>query len=266
MSDHNNNYHDDNFNLYQAYSYTLLIQLEATSFSYAVVYKNRLLVLAQNRDLQELTDRSQLTDLLTATYKKVIIGLPATGFSLIPESLYSENHVADFAHLLDVQDNEKVFAQPLDDQNVIIYKTGADLVSAAERFNLQNAVYTSKGWIKAIEKSGLQDDNLYLEIGKESVQFLYFSSGKLRFYNTFEFSNEDELAYFASFVAEELSLKPQQTTLVLSGEVNTGDKNINRLSDFFTKVELNSLEILELPDQIASHNILALTALTLCAS
>jgi len=262
----NNNYTDNNFNLYQAYSYTLLLQLEAASFSYAVVYQNRLLVSAQNCDLNELSEPKHLSDLLSATYKNIIIGLPATSLTLIPNSLFSEDHVGSFARFLDVKETEKVFAQTLDDQNTIIYKTDGDLVRAVEKFNLQNTVYTARGWIKAIAKSSPPNDNLYLEIGKDIVHFLYFSSGSLRFYNTFEFKNEDELAYFTAFVAEELNLKPQQTTLVLSGDVSTDDKNMTRLNDFYTKVELNRLKVLDLPGHIASHKFLALAALSLCGS
>jgi hypothetical protein len=257
MNDQDNNYTDNSFNLYQAYSYILLLQVELNAFSYAVVYKNQLLVSAQPK---------QLIDLLSATYKKVIIGLPATGLTLVPKSLYSEDHVADFARFLDVKENEKVFAEILDDQNIIIYKTNGALVNAVERFDLQNTVYTASGWIKAIEKSNPQDNKLFIEIGKSTVQFLYFFQGSLRFYNTFEFKSEDELAYFISFVTGELNLKPQETTLVLSGDITAGDKNMNRLTDFYPKIEINGLKILELPGQIPAHKLLALVALSLCGS
>jgi len=265
MSD-NNNYTDNNFNLYQAYSYTLLLQLEATSFSYAVVNDTHLLVSAQNCDLQELTQPKALNDLLSATYKKIIIGMPASGLTLVPNSLFREEQVSGFARFLDVKDNEKIFAQTLDDVNAIIYKTNENLVSAVEKFGLQNTVYTAKGWIKAIAKSSPPNNNLYLEITKDKVQFLYFALNTLRFYNTFDFKNEDELAYFTSFVADELSLKPQFITLFVSGDVAAGDKNLSRLAYFFPKIELNELKVLELPGQMASHKFLALAALSLCGS
>ena len=139
-------------------------------------------------------------------------------------------------------------------------------MAAVEKFNLQNTVYTAEGWIKAIAKSTPPNDKLYLEIGNNTVQFVYFSNGTLRFYNTFEFTNEDELVYFTSFVCEELNLKPQYTVLVLSGDIDAGDKNMNRLANFYSKIEINSLKVLELPGQISSHKFLALAALSLCGS
>lgn len=265
MSD-TNDYQDNSFNLYQAYSYTLLLQVGLTSFSYAVVDKNRLLVSAQNCDLSELSNPKQLSDLLSATYKKVIIGLPATGFTLVPLSLFSEEHVADFARFLDVKPNEKVLAQQLNDQNMIIYKTDEALLSAVERFNLANTVYTAKGWIKAIAKTNPANSDLYIEAGENTLQFLYFSSGILRFYNTFEFKNADELVYFTAFVTEELSLTPEDTTVVLSGDFSKDDKNMTRLAEFFPNLELSDLKVLELPGQLATHKLLALAALSLCGS
>ncbi|HEY2581504.1 MAG TPA: DUF3822 family protein, partial [Mucilaginibacter sp.] len=216
--------------------------------------------------LNEFTGHGPLTDLLSATYKKVVVGLPATGLTLVPKELFKEDHVADIARFLDVSDREKVFVQTLDDQNVIIYKTDENLVSAIEKFGLQNIVYTAKGWITATGKNKPSDDKLYVEIGKDTVQFLYYSLDELRFYNTFEYKNEDDLSYFAAFVTQQLDLNPKLIKLVLSGDVEKGGKHINRLTEFFSNIELNTIEVLELPEQIAAHKTLALAALSLCGS
>ncbi|MGN6397173.1 MAG: DUF3822 family protein [Mucilaginibacter sp.] len=265
MSD-NNNYTDSSFSLHQAYNYTLLLQVEAASFNYAVVNDRQLLVTAQNCDLQELSQPRTLNDLLSATYKKLVIGMPASALTLIPNSLFQEERVSGFARFLDVRDNEKVFAQSLDDINAIIYKTGDDLISPVQKFGLQHTVYTAKGWIKAIARTNPPNSNLYIEVANDRAHFLYFSLNTLRFYNVFEFKAEDELAYFTTFVAEELNLKPQSITLVISGDVAAGDKNLTRLAYFFPKIELNPLKVLELPGQVQSHKLLSLSALSLCAS
>lgn len=266
MDDNNNIYTDNSFNLYQAYSYTLLLLVEPTSFGYGVVYQNRLLVSAQNCDLDELAHPKQLSELLSATYKKVIIGLPGTSLILVPQKLFRDALVPDYARFLDVKENEKVFAQTLDSENNIIYKTPGYIAAAVEKFGFQNTVYTAQGWLKAIEKSNPPSDNLYIEIGKSQVQILNFSGRTLRFYNIFEFSHEDDLVYFSSVVAEELRLNPQLATLVLSGDISLDDKNMKRLSEFFPKIEINGLKVLELPGQIPSHKLLALAALSLCGS
>lgn len=268
MSEENdhNNYHDNNFNLNEAPGYALLLQVRAASFDYAIIGENRLLAYVQNTSIDEFVNPKHLKSLLSANYKKVIAGLPATGLTLIPNSLYGDDHAAGYARFLDVREDEKVLVQQLDSDNKIIYKTNAAIISAVEKFGLQNAVYTAKGWIKAIADSYPANDKLFLELGDGNAQFLYFSSGKLRFYNTFEFKNPDELVYFAALVCEELNLNNQDITLVLSGNISAGDAQMNRLKDFYPKVELNDLRVAELPDRVAPHKILSLMALSLCES
>lgn len=260
------NYHDNSFNLDQAGDYVLLIQVKTASFDFAVLYNNRLLVYVQDTTVDELSAPRHLRGLLSATYKKVIIGLPATGLTLVPDDLYSDEQVGAFARFLDVQENENVLAERLDSQNHIIYKTGAEIISSVEKFGVQNIVYGAQGWIKTIAGSNPPNSNLYLHIGGHTVHILYFSFGRLRFYNTFEFKNPDELVYFTTLVAEELSLAHEATTVLISGNAAEWDANLTRLKEFYPKVELNNLQALELPAQTAAHKILALAALSLCGS
>jgi hypothetical protein len=264
MGDNTNNYSDNSFNLYQAYSYSLLLQVEPNSFGYAFVSHNRLLVSAQNCEFDELANPKKLSEVLTATYRKVIVGLPATGLTLVPKSLFRADRVADMARLLDVKDSEKVFAQELDDENCIIYKTPAYVAAAVEKFGLQNTVYAAKGWLKAILKSRPYSDTIYLDLGTTHLQIAYFSGNILRFYNIFEFRSEEDLVYCTTLVTDELRLKPQATTLVLSGNIIPNDKNLKRLEDFFPRIELNNIKVIDLPGQLPPYKVLSLAALSLC--
>jgi hypothetical protein len=264
MNDQPNNYTDNSFNLHQAYSYALLLQVEPTTFGYAFVNYDRLLVSAQNCEMDELAHPKQLSEILTATYKKVIVGLPATALTLVPKSLFREDHVNDIARLLDVRETDKVFAQSLDEENNIVYKTPGYIASAVEKFGFQNAVYAAKGWLKAIQKNRPSGDNLYLDFGKNQLHAAYFSGYIIRFYNIFEFKNEEDVVYYTSLVCEELRLKPQYTTLVLSGDIMPDDKFMKRLGEFFPKIELNSIRVLNLPGQLPPHKTLSLAALSLC--
>lgn len=266
MSENNYNYHDDNFSLDKAPGYTLLIQIDKTSFSYAVSDQNNLIALADGHPLDELSNPQELLDLLSANYKKVVIGLPATGFSLIPQAVFNQDKVADLARFLDVKTDEKILAQPLDNRNAIIYKTPESILSAAEDFGVRNTVFTSKGWLNALAKNQPGDRDLYLNINGNTVEIANFSFSKLRFYNSFEFASADELAYFVSLVTDELTIQPAYTYVYISGDVDAGDKNISRLAEFFGKVEINTVKTLALPFEIEGHKILSLAALSLCVS
>jgi len=267
MSEHIYKFRDSNLSLYQVNSgYTLLMQIYPESFSYAITYQNRLMAWATDCALGILDDPGDEHELLTFDYKNVVTGLQSTGFTLIPNALFNEDKVANIARFLDVKPNEKVFAQPLDDDNHIIFKVNQAVVETAEIFGLQKAVFMAKGWVNAIANNHPHDYNLYLNIDNDQLEVLHFTAGKLRFYNTFEFKNPDEAVYYTAFVAKELQLIPKNISVVLSGDIKLGDKNASRLAEFFNGVELNHALPLDLPAEVLPHQILAFAALTLCAS
>lgn len=265
MSEHTHLYTSNDFSLNQAHNYTLLVQADARSFSYAVIFEDQLLMWAENYPLSELKEQRLLGDVLTTNYKQVVAGLASTGFTLMPNSLLDANRVADVARLLDVSDTEKVNVQQLDDDdNTIIYKVDEALISAVNYLDDIKLSHTAAGWISAIANNSPANHNLYLDISGETVAFLYFKDGKLRFYNTFAFKNKEELAYFCAFVAGELQLQPADTTLVISGTIDAADQSFTFLGDFFGQVTLNDVQVLNLPQEIERHKILSLAALSLC--
>src|SRR4051812_7050700 len=116
MSEQTNTFRDDTVNLDQAHYYALLLLVDVDSFSYAVTFKTQLLAYGTNCVLSELAEPQQLQELLTASYKKITIGITGNAFTLVPQAMFSAEHVKDFARLLDVKQNEKVLAQPLDEK------------------------------------------------------------------------------------------------------------------------------------------------------
>jgi len=266
MSEQRHHFTNESLSLNQAHDYNLLLQINANSFNYAITSNKQLLSWVENYPLDELKDPQALRDILTANYKQVIIGLASTGFTLLPNSLFDKDYVVDIARLLDVRDNEDVYFQQVNKYNIIIYKVNQDLTANLSDFDNPAVNYKAKGWITAIGNNEPADTNLYVNIEDDTAEFLNFSDANIRFYNTFTYTNHEELAYYTAFVAQELNLDAQNTTIVISGNVNQTDKCVTYLSEFYNEVKLNTIELLELPQSVDSHKILTLAALLLCAS
>jgi hypothetical protein len=266
MSEQIYTYRNHSFNLDQAADYTLLIQIGTASFSYAITGNKQLLAWDTGCSLNELTNPKELFDELSATYKKIVVGLPANGFTLLPNKLFNKDNLPEYARLLDVKPDEKVLAQQLDDKNMIIYKADEQLAAAAQKFGWDNTVYLYKGWITAIAQNNPLATELYIHTEKDHAYFLNFKDGKLRFYNYFEFKNADDLVYYTSLVTNELGLDTQTARLKLSGGINWEDQHRSRLADFYKEVSFNYLLILDLPGEISSQQLLTLAALSLCGS
>lgn len=267
MTDHIYNYRDPDIGIYQVNDqYTLLLQVYPESVSYAVVHNNKLIAWCEDCNHKILSEPGQSHEFLNYDYKNVVIGLPSTGFTLVPNALYDADKASSIARFLDVKPREKVFTQSFDNENHIVFKASEEVTKKAEKFDLQNAVHIAKGWIKAIESNNPQSYNLYLNFDKSLVEVAWFAENKLRFYNTFTFHNPDELVYYVGLVAKELNLPQRTTNLVISGDINADDKNATRLAGFFNGVDESNLKLIALPATIFPHQVLSLTALSLCAS
>ena len=266
MGENNTIFTDGSFSLYHANTYSLLLSLADRSFSFIVVHDKQIMSSGSNLPLSELDSPQQLKELFASSFKNVVIGLPALALTLVPVKLFNADHSSDFARLLDVKSNEKVFIETLDDNNIIIYKTSALPAKLAEKFELKNTVYDKCGWIKAIAISSPPGNNLYIDISNGKATYLYYFLGTLRYHNTFEFKNEAELVYYTTFVSNELDIKPQHTYLIMSGDINTGDENMTRLKEFYPYVSLNPLLITTVPSEPDAHKYLALSGLSLCGS
>jgi hypothetical protein len=265
MTEQTYTYRDSTLNFNEAGNYTLLLQVNTQGFDYAVVDHGTLVACETNCKLEELTKPDQLFAQLNAEYKNTVIGLPAKGFTLIPTELFDVDHIADIAKILDVKDGENVLAQVLDTDNYIIYKVDERLIASVTSLDIKNIVFAAKGWLAAIERSSPSNGHLFLNFDNGQVEIAYYKGNKLRFYNKFEFANIEELVYFTLLVSNELELKQQNTTLIVSGNITTGDLKYTTLAQYYSNVRLNTIEVAELPGDIRSHQLLPLFALYLCA-
>ena len=267
MSSRNYQYLDHDLNPAMVAEYTLLLLLDTKHFSFAVSNGKKLLLLAEGLDLTELSSPGNDDDLLFRKYGRTVIAVPDLNFTLMPFEVFSPDKVADFARFLDVKPGEKVFSQHLDADNQVLFKTSGALIEMiTEHFDVHDIVFGATGFIKAVAENSPLNHQLFIQINDSQVELLNYNNGKLRFYNHFDFFNEDELAYFTTLVADELQISAEELVLYLSGEVNRDDNNFSRLQKFFPKVEISTISPLKLPSQFASHSILTLTALALCGS
>ena len=266
MTEQTLTYRDEALNLDEAYYYALLIKVASSSFSYAITYKNKLLAYNDDCSLSELTEPLYMQDILCARYKKLIIALPSTGFTLIPKNLFSTDHLAQIGHLLDVQENEQIIAKLLDADNYIVFKLDSQFLEGLKQYGLQNVVFKPTGWIKALAQKNPENHQLFVDISHNKVDIAYFQNFRLRFYNNFDYTNADDVVYYAAMVARELALAPAELSIMVSGALTEEDAVHSLLHDFFGEVSINSSASIELPEHIAPQHVFSLVSLSLCES
>jgi len=267
MNDTLYHYIDPGFNHTQVSNYTLLLLLNPVSFSLAVMHGQKLMVWRKSALLSELNQPGEVQEVLGFAFKNVITGIRSAHFTLVPNELFDNNSVTDVARYLNVHTTDTVFAQPLNADNHIVFKINEAVTMAAARYDLPKALFGAAGWLQAIATNNPLASQLYVNLTDGICEVAYFKQGKLHLYNTFAFTHEDELAYYTIFVCQQLNLEVSTVTVILSGDVEPGDNRYhNLLGNFFNAVELNNIVVANIPETMPKHQLLALTALTQCAS
>jgi len=268
MNDTIYHYIDPGFSHTAVGNYTLLLQLGLASYTLAVMQGQQLMVWRKTAPLSELTQAgSEVQEVLNFNYQDVITGISTPWFTLVPEHLFDTDNATEVARYLDVNLADTVFAQPLDQDNQVVFKTSAALSIAAGRFDLQKVVFAASGWLQVIAANNPSGYHIYLQVFEDHFDMAYFRQGKLYFYNTFEYTHEEELAYYTVFACQQLKLDISLITVILSGAVNINDERFTPiLSYIFKGVDMNTLSVATIPANLPAHQLLALTALPLCAS
>jgi hypothetical protein len=263
MSNNNNKYRDNSFQIDHTYTYVLLLRAGNESFSYAIVYNGHLLASEDNCSFDRLSGTDEV---LSARYKHVVIGYDDLHFFLVPIRAFGAGQLAEAARFLDVKSNERVFSHALDGHNEVVFKGSESALAAlTAKYPSAEIVISATGWIRLIEQSDPSSKNLYINLFNDRLDILNFKNGKLRFYNHFETKSPDEVVYFSSLIAAELQLQPMALKLVISGDISDGDAFHQHLAGFFADIEFNPLTAVKLPEASSAHRISFLSALHLCA-
>ncbi|WP_175403985.1 DUF3822 family protein [Mucilaginibacter sp. PPCGB 2223] len=269
MSNSRYNYYDPEFNPEEAQGNSLLILITGDTFSFSVIQleSGKVLVWGEQYPIDELVTPASLKQILAADYNSVKIGIQSLSFTIVPDELFEREKLTQYGQFLDKDADDVLLVNKLDAQNYVVFKIDpATAAAVSANFNLDLVYFAGKAWIAGVNFSRPYNQPLYIHIEGDFLQLLYCNEGRLRFYNTFEFSNPDEVMYYTIMVANELGLNLDATSVILSGDISIADRKIHRINDLLPKVYFNQNHVVTLPEGFISHQILMLAGLSLCES
>ena len=80
---------------------------------------------------------------------------------------------------------------------------------------------------------------IYLHLQDKFFDVMVFDGKKLLFYNSYPYKNEEDFLYFSLAVAEELSLNPEQFSIVFLGKYKRYETFYKAIKNFKQKLEFN---------------------------
>ena len=191
------------------------IALEHYDIKNSASYNN----LAEQIDL--IIDKQEL---LQQNFVSISVGIAHTSNTLTPEALYEDENgkeILAFNHVLLQNETEtrdwiasiKAFNSYFIPEelercfkkhfNHILWKHDSSILieSLIHQFKLQ------------------EGERVYISIQNKSFEITVLESKHLKFFNSFSYKTAEDLIYYLLFTYEQLNLNPNQTPLIISGEI-----------------------------------------------
>jgi len=96
--------------------------------------------------------------------------------------------------------------------------------------------------VKSNEKNSM-NPSLYLNMGLNHIEVIYFQNNKLIFYNTFDYSTKEDVIYYLLFTIDQLKLNPEKTPLIISGSISIDDEYYEIIYKYVRNVSLYNSNI-----------------------
>lgn len=276
---------DNDFQSQNAAKCDLLIHIGFETFQYAIVdiVRDELKSLAE----YHFADSYHPKELIKAIEKlpenqrefkfpfnKVSISFDTFNFTLIPESLYEEDKLNNYASYFQSTIRGEVLNSTIKSEKIInacsIHKELHSFL--IETFNKPRIYSQSASFIEGIKKTykDLVQNALYLDVQEKHIQLAMFNQSGLSFYNIFDCQNPDELNYYLLHLINTLQILPGNYTITLSGKINPEDENYRRVQKYFKEIQWADCRLIvnhpQKFDQISSHTYFSLFCLEQCES
>ncbi|SEM18913.1 Protein of unknown function [bacterium A37T11] len=207
----------------------------------------QLAILGADRDLWALREwkeddqeQDDLHELLQWPYAQRQVLLPHRRLTFIPNELYDESQTALYRQLLTDNEEEPIYTYHFKNIPVkFLYTVYGEASLSGQSLIAEECIPAAAPWIESMALMGANEFSfLGIQLHHDTCDYVYFKDGGLIFYNRFPKADADEFNYFLLCVIEECHINPEKTHVVFAGNVRPGDENYQRISKYFSQIQL----------------------------
>ena len=162
--------------------------------------------------------------------------------TLVPKSLFNENHLADYLKFnakilktdfidydtISINDSANVYVPLVNVNNYLFETFGSFIYKHASTILIESVLQNS---------SKHKDIELYVNVGNLHFEMIAAKNNELIFYNTFDYNTKEDFIYYILFSIEQLQLDPETVKIHLSGQINKDDDLFNIVYKYVRFVE-----------------------------
>jgi hypothetical protein len=175
--------------------------------------------------LEKIGQITAASTILKTQYRQVRIMWGGKVYTLIPDALFDEKESSSYLWFTQsLQPGDIVFTDRLKNlgaANVFavpaILKETLNQMFPGHRFSHFLTVLAESLLIQ--NKNSSNEIGAFINVGAQFFDLIVIKEGKLLFCNTFEYRNAEDFLYYLLFSFEQLKINPEETGVVLIGEI-----------------------------------------------
>jgi len=220
--------------------YHLSLSIDGNLFSYAVLDKKR----GEFLDVRTDLSMEQVIKDLGYEFSSVTCVLRSQQATLVPASLYQSENQDQFLKLsFDIEDDTSVEMNWLNNKNIanVFCFPSTIKKQLIKQFPGVQLLHSSSVFIEAILKNQPMG-SFFINFSPTFFELLVVENNEISFYNTFQYSSTEDVAYYLFYCAKQLDIKPQTISLSLYGESSNEIESL--LNDYVKEVKKGDLFII----------------------
>ncbi|WP_207425935.1 DUF3822 family protein [Pedobacter sp. SYSU D00535] len=265
---------DQNYSWSNSLNCDLLVRISTYQVSFAVIdnaTKRAVVLFSSNsaKSAEVVLDEVEAAyPYINSNYANVKVTLETSQFTFIPEMLFQESELNNYATLLGAGEIQAESRLVKEAQMRNIFALPADLQATVKKHLPAAQFYSQADPLITGSLKTYPGHHLILNFNATSFEALLLSEKGLVFYNTFQIETPDDFNYYLLFLMEQLQLQAELTPIVLMGEIERGSENHRRIKKYFSTIHFGDCrQVTGIPEtfkSLPSHRFFSLFSLSLC--
>lgn len=265
---------DESFDPFDTSGYSLFVQASETHVSWCILdnEKNKFVVLESFASyLQEIAENIPW---IKQRFDSVCLMIENNRSTLIPAPLFDPDQKQRYIDFIHEKDDtaETLFDKLIQLEIVNVYSVSAKLLEAglkifpgAKTFHHSSALIHSI-WMNY--KNRISRKKAFIYVRESDFDLILFDGKQVNYYNAFHFEAPTDLIYYVIFVMEQLTLNPEETEVVLMGNIEKESEIYDLLYRYIRNIEFvkrnQAFKYSYLFNEVPAHHFYPLFNLRLC--
>ncbi len=209
-------------------------------------------------------------------WKNIKLGIQNNKFSFIPSNLFEQEFIYDYVKLnVEISKDYYLFSHNtitgLNTENCFAFEKNIKHWFTKSYYgrNIQ-FIHHVTPFVEGIIREYISDGEkiVYLNISSKAVDIIIAQDQHIEYCNVFNYNSSDDLLYYLMFVLNEFSLSPNQTKVVLWGDIDQTSIQFAKLYKYIRYLSLGkrpkSLKLGYVFDELYDHQFFDLYNLIHC--